>query len=101
MLATRHHCGRARKQGRAESDVTDEARAEARRQAAEKAERDRRLNAERDAAEAQRAIAAQVRASHGPSGANAEYVLRLAEALRELGGHDPHVQELASLVRVG
>lgn len=41
------------------------------------------------------AIVAQVRTSHGPSGANAEYVLRLAEALRELGAEDSHVFEVA------
>jgi cation transport protein ChaC len=41
------------------------------------------------------AIVAQVRAAHGPSGANVEYVLRLAEALRELGAEDPHVFEVA------
>ncbi len=38
---------------------------------------------------------AQMRASHGPSGANAEYVLRLAESLRGLGAEDPHVFEVA------
>lgn len=37
------------------------------------------------------AIARQVRAAAGASGPNAEYVLRLAEALRELGADDPHV----------
>lgn len=36
-------------------------------------------------------IAAQVRASAGPSGHNTEYVLRLAAAIRELGADDPHV----------
>ena len=45
------------------------------------------------------AIAAQVSRSHGPSGANAEYVLRLADSLRELGFHDDHVFELERLVR--
>ncbi len=40
-------------------------------------------------------IVAQVRASHGPSGANVEYVLRLAESLRGLGAEDPHVFEVA------
>ena len=43
-------------------------------------------------------IAAQIRRSHGPSGSNREYVLRLAEALRELGAHDPHVFEVESHV---
>lgn len=44
------------------------------------------------------AIAAQIRQSHGPSGPNAEYVLRLDQALTALGWHDPHVRELATLV---
>ena len=46
------------------------------------------------------AIAGQVRAARGPSGANAEYVLQLAAALREIGGEDPHVEALARLVEV-
>lgn len=45
------------------------------------------------------AIAAQVARARGPSGSNAEYVLRLAESLRELAFHDEHVFELARLVR--
>lgn len=44
-------------------------------------------------------IAAVARASVGPSGANREYVLQLADALRELGADDPHVFALAELVR--
>jgi cation transport regulator ChaC len=44
------------------------------------------------------AIAAQVRASHGPSGANIDYVLRLAEALRAIGAEDAHVFDLARLL---
>jgi cation transport regulator ChaC len=44
------------------------------------------------------AMAEQVRKSSGPSGHNAEYVLRLAEALAELDAPDPHVFELANLV---
>lgn len=36
-------------------------------------------------------IARQVLQSHGPSGPNTEYVLRLAEALRAEGADDPHV----------
>ena len=40
----------------------------------------------------------QVRASHGPSGPNVEYVLELARALRAMGADDPHVFELASLL---
>jgi cation transport regulator ChaC len=43
-------------------------------------------------------IAAQVRASAGPSGPNPEYVLRLADALRTLGDTDDHVFALASLL---
>ncbi|WP_437311541.1 gamma-glutamylcyclotransferase [Sorangium sp. So ce388] len=45
------------------------------------------------------AIAAQVLASHGPSGSNVEYVLRLAEALAAMDADDEHVTELARLVR--
>jgi cation transport regulator ChaC len=37
------------------------------------------------------AIARHVAASHGPSGSNREYVLRLAEALRDMGEDDAHV----------
>ena len=44
-------------------------------------------------------IAAQVRRSHGPSGANLEYVLRLAESLREHGADDEHVFALEWLLR--
>jgi len=44
-------------------------------------------------------IAAQVRRSEGPSGPNPEYVLRLGDALREMGTHDTHVFELEALVR--
>lgn len=46
------------------------------------------------------AIAHQVRGSHGPSGPNDEYVLRLAEALREIGANDAHVFELERLLRL-
>lgn len=42
------------------------------------------------------AIARQVRAAAGASGPNAEYVLRLAQALRDLGADDPHVFGLAA-----
>jgi cation transport regulator ChaC len=45
------------------------------------------------------AIAAQVSRARGPSGSNAEYVLRLADSLRELAFHDAHVFELERLVR--
>ncbi len=44
-------------------------------------------------------IAAQVRIASGPSGANQEYVLRLAEALREINAEDPHVFALEALLR--
>ncbi len=37
------------------------------------------------------AIAAHIASSHGPSGANRDYVLKLAEALRDLNQHDEHV----------
>lgn len=43
-------------------------------------------------------LASHIAASHGPSGSNRDYVLQLAEALRELGDEDPHVQELESLL---
>lgn len=43
-------------------------------------------------------IATQVARSHGPSGANIEYVLRLAEALREMDVDDEHVFALERLV---
>jgi cation transport regulator ChaC len=44
-------------------------------------------------------IAEQVRASHGPSGPNVEYVLRLADALETLEAPDPHVFDLAARLR--
>ena len=44
-------------------------------------------------------IAQQVLTSVGPSGINTEYVLKLAEALQELGATDDHVFELAAHVR--
>ncbi len=45
------------------------------------------------------AIARQIARCHGPSGANLEYLLRLADALRELGAVDDHVFALERLVR--
>ncbi len=44
-------------------------------------------------------IAAQIQRSHGPSGSNVEYLLRLEASLVELGAEDRHVSELAALVR--
>jgi cation transport regulator ChaC len=44
-------------------------------------------------------IAAQIRNSHGPSGPNLEYALRLAESLREMGAADDHVFAIADLLR--
>lgn len=44
------------------------------------------------------AIANQIRTSHGPSGSNLEYALRLAEALRAIGADDDHVFEVAALL---
>jgi len=46
-------------------------------------------------------IAAQVRRSRGPSGANLEYVLRLAESLREHGAADEHVFALEAALLEG
>jgi cation transport protein ChaC len=43
----------------------------------------------------EREIAAFIRGRHGPSGSNAEYLLRLVEALRALEVVDPHVEEIA------
>ncbi|MGM0571147.1 gamma-glutamylcyclotransferase [Marinobacter sp.] len=43
-------------------------------------------------------MAAQIARSHGPSGPNADYLLKLAGALSELGAHDEHVFELARQV---
>ena len=44
-------------------------------------------------------IARVVVRAHGPSGPNLEYVLRLAEALREMGADDPEVFALERLLR--
>ncbi|MFT6274245.1 MAG: cation transport regulator ChaC [Halioglobus sp.] len=43
-------------------------------------------------------LASHIAASHGPSGSNRDYVLQLAQALRELGDYDPHVLALESLL---
>mgnify|MGYP001326126888 CR=1 FL=1 len=44
------------------------------------------------------AIAEQICRSRGPSGANSEYLFRLARALNELGSEDTHVAALVELV---
>jgi len=44
-------------------------------------------------------IADQVLRSYGPSGPNDEYVLRLADALRDMGADDSHVYEIDRLIR--
>lgn len=44
-------------------------------------------------------VVAQVITSRGPSGHNAEYVMRLADALREMHADDPHVLEVDARVR--
>jgi len=46
-----------------------------------------------------REIAAQIVRSHGPSGANLDYLLDLATALRQLNANDTHVFELESIAR--
>ncbi len=43
-------------------------------------------------------LATVIAQSHGPSGSNREYVLQLAEALRELSIDDAHVFELERLL---
>ena len=44
-------------------------------------------------------IVLQVRRSVGPSGANIDYVRRLAEAVRELGGEDRYLDDVYGAVR--
>ena len=44
-------------------------------------------------------IAAQIMNAQGPSGANIEYVLRLEEALADMGLTDQHVSEIAAALR--
>ena len=41
-------------------------------------------------------IARHIRAAAGPSGSNRDYLMELAEALRELGQEDPHVFAIES-----
>lgn len=43
-------------------------------------------------------LAAHIARSHGPSGSNRDYLLQLAQALRELQEDDPHVQALETLL---
>lgn len=43
-------------------------------------------------------IAQQIRISHGPSGPNIEYALRLADALRGIDADDDHVFSVAALL---
>ena len=43
-------------------------------------------------------IVLQVRRSMGPSGANIDYVRRLAESVRELGGEDRYLDEVCGAV---
>ena len=47
-------------------------------------------------------VAAVIAASHGPSGANAEYLFMLEESLASLGGEsgDCHIKDLATRVRL-
>lgn len=45
------------------------------------------------------AMADQIAGARGPSGRNADYLLHLADALRDLDDHDPHVFELEAAVR--
>jgi cation transport protein ChaC len=45
------------------------------------------------------AMVAQIRGAVGPSGTNRAYVLALDEALRALGIEDPHVAEVAAVLR--
>jgi cation transport regulator ChaC len=44
-------------------------------------------------------LARQIVGASGPSGSNVEYVLKLAEHLRDMGGRDEHVFEVESAVR--
>ena len=43
-------------------------------------------------------IAKQIATSHGPSGPNSEYLLNLAETVREMGVEDEHLFELEKRV---
>ncbi len=45
------------------------------------------------------ALADHIASARGPSGSNADYLLQLAAALRELGDDDAHVMELAAMLQ--
>lgn len=44
-------------------------------------------------------LATHIARAVGPSGSNSDYLLKLADALHALDARDPHVEELATLVR--
>ncbi|HEY7775623.1 MAG TPA: gamma-glutamylcyclotransferase [Kineobactrum sp.] len=44
-------------------------------------------------------LAAHIAGAVGPSGSNRDYLLQLADSLHRLNARDPHVEELAALVR--
>ena len=46
-------------------------------------------------------IVDQIRHAAGPSGGNADYLLKLAAALRAIGADDPHVFALEALLQAG
>lgn len=46
-----------------------------------------------------REMALHILRSHGPSGSNREYLLKLDEALRALNAHDDHVSSIAHALR--
>jgi len=43
-------------------------------------------------------LAAQIARSRGPSGSNTEYLLKLAQALRDIGARDEHIFELENIL---
>lgn len=44
-------------------------------------------------------VASHISRAHGPSGSNTDYLLQLADALRQLGDDDPHVYALEALLQ--
>ncbi len=44
-------------------------------------------------------LAEVIHVAHGPSGSNREYLLRLEQALEDMGSEDEHVTALATLLR--